>query len=597
MPPRSPFLTHPLFIGAGLNLIDAPERKGPGEAQQIENMRIDGEGRIGPRLATGLITSPTGDQVGLFRFPFYSGATPIGGIAVQYLSGSSAVVLQRVGLNGVQFGSTIAAWTGVTARPIITGAVIGQKLFLGGRFAGGRLAMKYFQASTETVITPQFNFVPGGSSATMSPRVLAEWNNILWAGGFGTEDDVDRGEILRFSFIGLEDDEEGAGDAGDSGVAGSTNIFDIDDLTPLGERGASIMAMGRAQSRLVVVTARTAHHIFGSDRFSFDAKELDGELGTDSQQSFVLGNGTAYWWSRTNGPVEYAGSHVEDIGYQITPRLPEINGTEIIGIYRPAPHNVVRFVYPYTNSDGSVTSRFVEWNRKLREWHGDGMLPFRIFCVGAISTSSTNVTSGAVTAPSGPAGPPTSLNVSGITSTGATIGFTPGDTSTGTQHEVRIAGVLVATLDANVASYVASGLSPSTSYAVDIRSLKNGQYSSSLTGSFTTSSSGSTPAAPTGLTGEQITGFDGEPNDVSLQWTLGQSGMNTQIFRKLDGGSYPATPLTTQPIDSTSYIDLEVALGQTYVYKVRHQHPSDPALLSGFSNEVTVGPITAGGLP
>lgn len=581
------FQTIPALLGAGLNLVDAAGALAPGEARRLVNFRVAGNGRIESRKAAALLETTGMECAGVFRFPFYSGATAIGAIAA-FWDGSGTVSLYRIDTSGQMFGTELAGWTGVTTRPVITGAILGQKLWLCGRGAGVNLSLKYYDAAGDAMVTPTFAFDESSESvlsyANVRARVCAEYANQLFEAGYGTENDVDRPEIVRFTYIGLEADPGGAGDAGEA--VGYPNIFDLEDFRQVGERGSAVLAMLPVPGRLLFLSDQAAHMMSGTDRESFRLELIDSLRGITGTHAALAANGTAYWWNKRKGPCVFTGGGATEIGRKVQRRFPDIDLTTLVAAH-VAESSVVRWYH---------SLGFLSFDYERGEWMEGGLAPFQVFCAGSVSQSSTKVSTGESTVPAAPSGPPTSFTESHTFST-ARVGWTAGDLAAYTDiYAVRSpspvdAASLSAQLDPGVQAYTFSGLLPSTAYSVKLRHRRNGQFSTYLLGSFTTSAS---PGGgddglvdpPTNLRAVLVLS-----NTVELTWTLGDTPVRTRIwFRQLPSADLVLVGTTN--VNDTSSLRI-LAVGEytdvtNLRFAVQHESAENPVNVSTVTDEVGV---------
>lgn len=581
-----PFVPYTFRFGRGLNTQDTPAAMEEGQVRVIRNFRIDGQGRLSNRRALlSLASAGAGSEevCGIFPFPYAAGVAG----AVLIWNGSTKVTLYRADANGglTLEGDLVGYTSGVTTRPRFTGAVLNQALFLcdtekaygltvwdpnGNVKAGGGL----FQ--------PTFDFDDEGTVwAAAKPDIVIEHENHLWMFGYGDESDPDRGDVGRFSYLGLNSTGQlDLGDAGTGGATGSTDLFDLADAVPLCAKGIAVTGASNATGRLLVFTTNSAAVVYGSDRASWQKETLSNERGCVNPLALASLAGVDYWMSAL-GPCRYrGGGTIEVMEAPISGDIEEIDMETVFAVAFPEQYHV-RWYYRLTSDTVDGADRCLTWDARtgafLRDTVGQ-----RVFCGGYLRPASLV----------GPAGAATGLDHDNISITTARAFWTPGDTGGGTvQYVYRKEGagayVLQATYDGSVSEHVHSGLGASTTYTTRIDTVRNGQSPSSgepVEDPFTTAAA---PSAPV------ITAYDTPIEDE------GQYAANVNIVasnrlgtgtleRKLTSqgaGSWAVIKVLGENV--ASYLDSDVVVGTSYDYRMKN---TQEGVDSAWSNVETVTP-------
>lgn len=609
--PSTPYQTVETKFGAGLNLVDSPEALEDQEATILENFRFSGRGRLTTRRAVKTLTSGfTGSVIGTFPFSHLAG---VGAVVLTHDTVNSVVKLYTLdgnGLNLVDRGN-LAGWSSVTTKPKVLASSLHRALFIVDEAKSHGLTV-YDPNNVlggGTFFQPQFDFdadftLPStGDKGPIKGRVVATYNNMVFVAGYGSEQtsESDRPETVRFSFLGLADDAQGAGDAGkDSGgaeiVTGGSGLFDRGDYFQVGRMHTPVVGMVPGAGRLIITTPYEAYALFGHDRDSFQLEQIDNERGCLATRAMVEADGVAYWMSPL-GPCRFNG-RVEDMARKVLPRVSEIDTASLFAVHARDSQEVQWYW-----NDGA-TSRALCYNYRTETWT-ERVFGVQFYCGGFVQPSGSP----------GPAGAPTSLTHS-VTSASAVASWTPGDTSPGCKTKVYLAPnvvgtpdtpgtyVLQAELDSTTSSYTHSGLSASTSYWTKVEHWRNGTnlLSDGVTvakaeAKFTTNASGYV-APPEDFTATDSPVWDSKYNrynpSVLTSWVLGQDSVYTEIHRSTTSGFTPSgsTVIKLTELDVSSYRDNNVVADTTYYYVARHKDTSGN--FSTYTSQVSVTPTTSG---
>jgi len=597
----APYQSLTFELGGGLNLHDAPDRIEPHEAVVQENYVFSGRGRLTPRRAMAQVGGLLGSNnrvIGIFPFPHGTyddlggKERTRGGIVITYNTSTKAVSLRSVDAHGEHPGSAqgLSLWTeaahNVTDMPEVTAAEVGRRLFIAGHIGSNHLPMKMLDTDMPDLINePAFRFEgTQDTGAAARPRVVAAYNNMLFMAGHGTTHDPYRPETVRFSYLGLDFDPRGRGDAGADSAW--ENLFDTEDYFQVAERGVPVVAMRAAAGRLVICTPRTAHTLFGYDRDSFQLELLDNQRGCVATNAMVEAAGFVWWWSPL-GPVRYGGN-VEDISYKISPVLRETSTAGMFAAHSPLAKEV-RFFH-----QTAPDTRAYSFNYEVGQWaeHRFGM---RLWSFGAVSEDW-----------SGPAGelppvptiaPPRNPRHTNVSQNAATFRWDNGTTETGIVTDIYLRKFTggswpswpsspTATVAAGVDHYLYGSLDHSTPYQSKCVHRKGTTLFSGESGNaeFTTSAPAPPPSAPQSFTGMNVFTGTGPPPLPTGEYFEGRnefswgalSGHRLQLLRKLHEEPESAfSPVGTSGVGAGTMHDLSYMNGETYSYRGRFIRESD----------------------
>ncbi|MEQ1758998.1 MAG: fibronectin type III domain-containing protein, partial [Vicinamibacterales bacterium] len=198
----------------------------------------------------------------------------------------------------------------------------------------------------------------------------------------------------------------------------------------------------------------------------------------------------------------------------------------------------------------------------------------------AAIVDDVRIDSGATTPTAAPSAP-TALVGSALASNAVQLNWT--DTST-TEATMRVersdnggAFAEIASLTADVTSYVDSAVTPSTNYSYRVRAVNTaGSSGYSNTVNISTPEAPVAPSDPTDLTATATTG------QITLSWTdTSNNESEFHIERQVSGGAF--VEFATVGADVTSFVDGTVASETTYGYRVRAANGS----FSGYTNEAS----------
>lgn len=624
-------------FGGGLNIADAPENIADAEARRLDNVVMPGTGRITSRPTLGAGVTFPGPVVAIIPFE-----TADSSLLVLTLE-SGSVKLYKGGLNGFAPGTTVAAasaigtlagWTGLTEAPVVTYAIVNERLFMADvKRAVPMTIYQPFDGSGVVFYQPEFDFDGDGSSTTAAafPSIVREYNNMVFMAGYGAESDVNRPEFLRFSYPGLVADYDAGGDAGDPtetndpDVNPSAWLFARDDYVMVGTRGVPIVALGSAKGRLLVAKPYETYLLYGTDRDSFRLDLLDPERGVVNPFAMVEAEGAVYWWSN-NGPVRWVGSGVEDLAQKISPALHNIDPTKIIATHDKKNHQVL-FLYQELGSTKGPTA-WLGFDYRRGVWINSEIgASLEVDYIGFTRYTKDQVERTQDAAP--PLGAPSNLLADGQSDTTVFLSWSPSDQSAKTKvyvkRSVDVNYSLVRTLQPGGETRImVSNLSPSTLYDWYVSHEKNDIPADSSVAQFTTLEASVFPhldhVTAEASTYEEYEAPSSEPEGrptyeptvrimVRLAWviyssmylgpeltyTVERSPNGVDTWTRLSEGRRAGTS-TGSYLNSYSDGDYSLEFNTTYFYRVRLEN-SDGEV--GAWSEVSVltpeEPYTSGG--
>lgn len=554
-------------FGRGLNLADAPDALEDGQARILQNWRIPGRGWITSRKAAVELSTPDGAVILIVPFN-HTGS--VGAALVVFDDANSRLELWTVdgaGGSATNVGTIPGYTSGVSSAPEMVGAVLGKVLFLCD-VAKARGLVCYdpndVLGSGSAMFQPTFDFDGDASDWDEAfPAFVVEHQNHLWMFGYGDEEDPNRGEVGRFSFLGLLDDGQGAGDAGVGGATGSEDLFDQEDAVPVAPRGENVVAAASANGRLVVTTERRASVIYGSGRTTWRLDPLDNQRGCVAPRAMIEADGVVYWLSPL-GPARYRGGGlVDDLSELVDVRMEEIDLASVFTAHQPA-ENQVRWYYRRKEDTAAGADRFLGFDY-LNQAFLEDTLPYRVLSAGSLLPSGAE----------GPAADPSSLTHTDISRTSARATWVNGDSSPGTRTLIwrkKGAGgtyVLLDTLDSGAGEYVHTGLEAGEEYYTKVQHVLNSQTSNEVEASFTTLAAAAV-AAPTNVTAEDSAIFgDNElwAPSVLLRWNYAAvPGGLRFIIERNTGSGYDIVHETD--FGQTSWRDNGVQEGVSTTYRI-----------------------------
>lgn len=595
----------PLQFGRGLNLVAAPEAMGDAQCRVLENMRTLGTGRVTTRKAPLRFASL--DQPVLAIEP-YTGIPGVAAIALTFQEGGESDVGGVVNLwtinayGAAELIDSLAGWEAVYSSVLPHMAVVNSIVFICDEDREFGLTIwdpNFFLGAENELLQPVAFFQPtfvfsevvsesgAGESAVLIgesgeshfspmpayPNFLEAHENHLWMFGYGDELDPDRPEYARFSYLGLVADAQGSGDAGLAGRTGSTNLFDVEDVVPICERGQRVVGASSAPGRMVVCSDNVPFAIYGQDRDSWRKDKLDSQRGLVNSLAIGEGDGATIWASPL-GFCSFRGGQIQDItemddGGSVRPLLEEMDLESVIfGHAFDERHN--RFFYRRKDDTlpGCDRAVIVDYRANTlltdRYKFKDGS---RITCVGLIRPSGLEKA----------ASQPISITHTRIGAHTATAVWEPGDPMPGVRTTVRLIGPdgtrVVATLEGGSSQFVHTGLTPSTAYATEIEEVRNGSGLGPIRGDFTTLAD----TEVLGVENERLmqSAYLGQSAKLQPQlfpmldvlWDLAEGGLTVIVER---GASETGTFTELARLKGESiYHDKDVIAGVRYFYRLK----------------------------
>lgn len=367
--PRTPYQVYRIGgFGGGLNVADAPEALADGETRQLENVVLPGTGRVTSRPTLGRAQTLPGPIVAVIPFETVDVSMVVLTYEATATAGQYQVKLYTVTSKGVVNATavgTLAGWGALTKQPKVSWAVVNERLFICDSEPDKtkNAGLTIYQPNEATAFfQPEFDFDGNGLPAKAFPTLVGSYNNMVLMVGYGSESELNRPETVRFSYPGLEADEEAGGDAG---TGGSANLFARDDYFMVGTRGVPVVGMAPARGRLVMATPYSTHVLYGFDRDSFNLELLDPVRGLVNYVAITEAGGQAYWWSPF-GPMRWGGAAVDDIGQKIGPLVERIDPASVRALHDPS-HFMVLFLYREQGENGDA-SRYLSYDYRRGVW-------------------------------------------------------------------------------------------------------------------------------------------------------------------------------------------------------------------------------------
>ncbi len=314
------------------------------------------------------------------------------------------------------------------ARPVM--AELWEKMFLCDAIEtyGSRNTLLSI-AADGTVVQPAFQF-GAGPAAALRPYCLEEYNGVLFIAGYGAEDDTDRPEYLRHSFLGRSPDD----------TTGGAEGFEINSWNIIGAIGQRITALRKGRGLLLVAKANELHRVSGFGRaypgWQYQVEGVQNTLGLGVANpralTFVSGGAGDMWFGvGAQGPFRTDGFTVESL---VGPRQRGWRGIDRLEAawvrYHPQRRVVLFGLHPTQNRTGrSASYPWTIWvwdldrERWATDWDNDADYHYGF---GLATTTGDGPTA----APSAPA-------TSSQTTGGWTADWTNGDADADTELWLR----------------------------------------------------------------------------------------------------------------------------------------------------------------
>ncbi len=560
---------------------------------------------VGAVLGRMLFMCDTARQRGLV---IYDPNHVLGGQERQsaFLSGSQEPVFGQVlvgatsGATGVYMGGQTDAgsWGGGNAsgfiRIAVTGATgtfqSGEDINIQGGASNVLTLNGTFGSLSFSLFQPRFDFNNDSVFAVAKPSLIVEHANHLWMFGYGDEAAPDRGELARFSYLGLSNDFQGAGDAGDASPRpGSLNLFDTDDFAPVGRLGTRVISAGSAPGRLGIALENGFGVVYGTgrDNWQYDFP-IDTERGSVAARSMIEGDGVLWWYSPLGIARYRGGGQVEDLSRPADPLTEDIDFNSLFAVHYPQ-ENQVRWYYRRRGDTVAGADRWLGFNY-LENGYEHDELGYRAFCAGWLLPSGAEA----------PAAAPSGLTHEAITRTSARAVWTAGDTAPGVLTRVyrapNVGGspgtfIQVAELGPGAREFPHVGLIQNTSYWTKVEHFRNNQVSSSVQAIFTTANAPTVPT-PVNLqvTDSPVLWDQSWTNSILITFDIGglyPRALRHRLERRISGGAW--SEITDMPAGRNWWREYEVTVGVLYEYRVRAFDETE-ATFSSYSSIVGVTP-------
>lgn len=481
----------------------------PGRAKLIKNGVILGPGIVGQEAdwlksdTCKNIAGPVENHAvcGIYPFAQQGGASDASaGVAFSFNGDDNKVYLHQLGELGTIL-RTLEAFASFTAvlPPQITGfEMFGKFYFVPYRPEEGvtlRKGMGVFDpAGAGAIAFPTFVLAGGAATALRFRGISLHRGATILGWGYYTEADQQEDHVLRFCKYGAPD----------------TWIPDTTDTT------AGFINVGTLKLPIVACAMSGQYTIIGKETEIF---ALDGDFSAQFYYRKIgSGHGPvstvgmvdipeAAVWMALKGPViSENGNPIELIAIDRVLRrfLSYMDLTTCWAVHDADRQRAVWGLRRKDDEDGNVVASpyltELLWWDYARHAFGTSSLPSPIFSLGVIRGPGISLPA--------PTGVVSAINASGVGISGATIGWTPGDSNPDVTFQVqhRVTGSSPWTDDGatSPATYtkVLSGLAASTHYDVQVRQIRNGQTSAYVQAIdlFTTPATPTNPPDPTGMT-------------------------------------------------------------------------------------------------
>jgi len=422
---------------------------------------------------------------------------------------------------------------------------------------------------------------------------VISFQSALWGWGYGTGAVASTGfrpELLSYSSPAF-------------GIQFATDNFTMGDRVR--SQRERVVGAGVAAQSLYVGGVESMYRITGTGRDSWTKIPVDGSFGFVGPKCMVTVGSYLYWWS-PRGPMRISGLVLT---YGVPPRPEPLydpvysllqnyqNEAKVVAFFDPDRDTVG---WTYDNGSGTIQTLATYDTQRGCFTGTDSNLGVPINCAGNVKA----IFASTATPATGPQGPPTAPLTTNVTSSGATIQWTPGDLNAQTEISVALTSngvyTVVTTLAAGLSSYTFGGQSNGTQYEWRVRHFLNGGYSSYLQPPtagmiYTTLTSGGTGGgkqtlpAPTGLTGYQRFTLNSQKQPqplITLNWTITDPAAYTLYAgSSVQGGPYTVSGQANPGVASVSIqYGFGVTPPQYWVVFAREQGFND----SPYSNEAKV---------
>lgn len=426
-------------------------------------------------------------------------------------------------------GTNVATWDGGTyatapARPNM--AEVWEKMYVADATVDISARSELVSIDTGgTVTATDFDFA-AGTDAPMQPYCIEEYNGVLFVAGYGTEDDKDRPEYLRHSFLGKSPD--------------ASDGFDADAWNLIGSKGQRITALRKGRGLLLVAKNNEFYRVSGFGRayagwqYQVEPMSDTSGLGITNPKALIFAEG--FWWGvSASGPIRTDGFSVELL---VGPRKPSwrgINKLEEAWVAYHPERRLMLFGFHPEETEGSRSATFPwrvwAWDMERSVWQPD-----LEFGADITHASVLNAGAGSSSSSGAPSGPPTSPVTSSESTAGYTATWTTGDADATTEFWEKDpdtgAWGIISTFAAGVVTTGGlSGRSNYSTYYWRVRHSKNGIKSAWDNESGTIAQT--LIAAPT-LSAAQSGGGPLAKIDI----TQNAGGSDVEVYRDINGAGY-----------------------------------------------------------
>ena len=405
---------------------------------------------------------------------------PIGGLIVGWSNGQNKHYAWRVtqdmafssGTESTSRHSLTAApsttWATTAAPGVPVMAELFEKIFIADAVETYSARSELLAIGSTGTVTRHFFALDGSTQQIMKPYCIEEYNNVLFAAGYGENGGSDRPEVIRHSFLGRAPDST------------APEGFDPLAYALIGAKGRRVTAMRKGGEVLLAAKDDEIYRISGFGRaypgwqYQIDKANNTKGLGIANPNALVFAQG--HWYGiGAQGPLRTDGFNVETL---VGPRQRGWRAISNVAAawvqYYPERRAVLFGVHPAETRTGRSASYpwlIWVWDLDRNVWGANWDANVDFFYGSALSTVSAE----------GPSAPPSSPSGGTITETGFTASWTNGDATAYTEVWLKegSAGTftLVHTEDPAGTTQGLTGLPAHTELYWKIRHRANGVYS------------------------------------------------------------------------------------------------------------------------
>lgn len=294
----SGFPTVPVPFGGGLDRATGVMSVQPAAFADLRNVHLsDGRAELRKGLERQLTIAGETHILGIF--PIRSSGV---GAIVAYSASTFKVRLWHVSGAGdvVTLVGELWTLTSTSSIPRVTAADSYDKLLVAHdeESIGVRQVTKVFDLTLGNITNLTGDLDRDGSANNIKFRWVRRWLQYIVAGGYGTDSDEDRPEVVRIS------------------TAGQPTVFDPDHFFIAGQRGDPVLDGAAAGDDFALRKESQSYRIVGHNPSTFRILPLDEQYGQASSRLGVSIAGTNYFWS-LEGPRVSSGGPSQDLAFPL----------------------------------------------------------------------------------------------------------------------------------------------------------------------------------------------------------------------------------------------------------------------------------------